>query len=173
MPDEDEMDNTMNGDIDDSEGEDEEQSQAPVDQALLTQARPARLPVVPPVSPMVAPDALPIESATRKRGWNWVGSSSRSEAQKGDGISDLFRTDFDKDLEDVNDLVTVDVERDIVDAGHDGTLDDLVDVFPEDIMGVNSLGQKPSRMQLRRLRAERKARRRAGEQSTSMGGIGR
>jgi len=104
-----------------------------------------------------------------KRGWNWIGSPSRPEAKKHkDGISDLFEVGFDNDLEDVNDLVTVDIKRDVVDVGHDGTLDDLVDVFPEDIMGVNSIGQKPSRKQLRKLRAERKARRSASEFSTSV-----
>jgi len=115
------------------------------------------------------PEPAPVPVSSSK--WNWIGSPSRPEAKKyKDGISDLFEVNFDNDLEDVNDLVTVDIKRDVVDAGHDGTLDDLVDVFPEDIIGVNEIGQKPSRKQLRRLRAERKARRSASEFPTSAQG---
>jgi len=118
------------------------------------------------------PEPIPVPPPSSKQGWNWIGSPSRPEAKKHrDGISDLFQADFDGDSEDVNDLVTVDTKRDVLDAGEDGTLDDLVDVFPEDIMGVDSIGQRPSRKQLRRLRAERRARRSASEFSTSVGGV--
>ena len=123
-----------------------------------------------PVAPVTA--VAPPEPVKAKS-WNWIGSPSRPEAKKGDGISDLFRTDFDEDMDDVNDLVTVDAARDVVDAGEDGTLDDLVDVFEEDIMGVGELGQKPSRKKLRQLRAERKARRlQSDSQQSSLGRIG-
>jgi len=64
----------------------------------------------------------------------WVGSD-RAPEQASDGISDLFEFDSDAELEDVDDLVEVDFDTDILDAGEDGTLNDLVDVRKEDIMG--------------------------------------
>ena len=83
-----------------------------------------------------------------KPGWDWIGSSSRPEAQEeDDGISDLFRV-TDEDVgasdEDLSDLTDVDMERDILDAGPDGSLDDLVDVTEADIMG-DERGQRPSK----------------------------
>ena len=83
-----------------------------------------------------------------KPGWEWIGSPSRPEAQaESDGISDLFRVteeDVGASDEDLSDLTDVDIDRDIVDADEDGTLDDLVNVSEEDIMG-DELGQRPSR----------------------------
>jgi len=101
-------------------------------------------------------EALPQEPEN-KPGWEWVGSPSRPEAQEhSDGISDLFRVteeDVGASDEDLSDLTDVDIDRDIVDADEDGTLDDLVNVSDEDIMG-DELGQRPSRplSQQRRLR---------------------
>ena len=71
--------------------------------------------------------------------WDWIGSPSRPEAQEySDGISDLF-TVTDEDIgasdEDLSDLTDVNLEEDILDAGPDGSLNDLVDVSQEDIMG--------------------------------------
>jgi len=135
----------------------------------------SRSPITPPEGDIeereiYEPEPVPVSGS--KQGWNWIGSPSRPEAKKyRDGVSDLFRADFDGDSEDVNDLVTVDIKHDVLDAGHDGTLDDLVDVFPEDIMGVDSIGQRPSRKHLRKLRAERKARQSASGSTTSVGGM--
>jgi len=64
----------------------------------------------------------------------WIGSNQASE-QSDDGISDLFEFDADAEMDDVDDLVDVDFDTDILDAGEDGTLNDLVDVKREDIMG--------------------------------------
>jgi hypothetical protein len=80
--------------------------------------------------------------------WGWLVSPSRPEAQEvSDGISDLFRV-TDEDVgasdEDLSDLTDVDMENDILDADDDGTLNDLVDVTEEDIMG-DDRGQRPSR----------------------------
>ena len=99
------------------------------------------------------PELVPAPSSS----WNWVGSPDRPEAQEeSDGISDLFRV-TDEDVgasdEDLSDLTDVDMERDILDADEDGTLDDLVNVTEEDIMG-DDRGQRPSKppSQQRRVR---------------------
>jgi len=70
-------------------------------------------------------------------GFHWVGAPDRPEAKEhSDGISDLFEVDTDAEMDDVDDLVEVDFDKDIIDANEDGTLDDLVDVKQEDIMGA-------------------------------------
>lgn len=102
----------------------------------------------PPMITPVAIPAIPETEPAQPPGWDWVGSPSRSEAQKeSDGISDLFRV-TDEDLgaseEDLSDLTDVDIERDILDADEDGSLDDLVSVTEEDIMG-DEIGQRPSK----------------------------
>lgn len=97
---------------------------------------------IPAPEPILAPE--PVQSSK----WEWIGSPSRPEAKEhSDGISDLF-TVTDEDVgagADVDDLVTVDMEKDILDADEDGSLDDLVDVTEEDIMGSDDYGQPPSR----------------------------
>ena len=66
--------------------------------------------------------------------WQWVGDNRRPEAQKvSDGISDLFEIDDDPDTDD---LVSVDIEKDII----DGDLSDLTEVSEDDILG-DELGQ--------------------------------
>jgi len=97
---------------------------------------------------LYSPVPISAPEPVRPGGWDWVGSPSRPEAQEeDDGISDLFRV-TDEDVgasdEDLSDLTDVDMERDILDAGPDGSLDDLVDVTEADIMG-DELGQRPSR----------------------------
>ena len=84
-----------------------------------------------------------------KPGWEWIGSPSRPEAEeRSDGISDLFTVD-DDDIdagEGVDDLVEVDMERDILDADEGtGDLSDLVDVTDEDMFGSDEYGQRPSK----------------------------
>jgi hypothetical protein len=98
-------------------------------------------------APVPAP-APTLELEPQGSKWDWVGSPSRPEAQvEDDGISDLFRV-TDEDVgasdDDLSDLTDVDMERDVLDAGPDGSLDDLVDVTEEDIMG-DDRGQRPSR----------------------------
>ncbi|MDD4985204.1 MAG: hypothetical protein PHQ43_05360 [Dehalococcoidales bacterium] len=88
----------------------------------------------------------PAPVAPNQSGWGWVGSPDHPKAQEhSDGISDLFTVD-DEDIgagSDVDDLIEVDIERDIIDANEEtGDLSDLVDVTEEDIMG-NELGQSP------------------------------
>jgi hypothetical protein len=97
---------------------------------------------------LYAPEPIPAPAPVPSGGWDWIGSPSRPEAQEeDDGISDLFRV-TDEDVgasdEDLSDLTDVDMENDILDAGPDGTLNDLIDVTEEDIMG-DELGQRPSR----------------------------
>ena len=103
---------------------------------------------IPEPEPIPAPEIPPVRSS----GWDWVGSPSRPEAQEeSDGISDLFRVsseDVGASDEDLDDLTGVDIEKDILDADEDGSLDDLVVVTDEDIMG-NELGQRPAKPQSR------------------------
>ena len=104
-------------------------------------------PVLAPV-PIPVPVLAPVPEPEQGSKWDWVGSPSRPEAQEeSDGISDLFRVtaeDVGASDEDLSDLTDVDMEHDILDAGPDGSLNDLVDVTEADIMG-DELGQRPSR----------------------------
>jgi len=61
----------------------------------------------------------------------WVGAPDAPK-QSNDGISDLFKVDTDADTDD---LISVDIDRDIIDTDEDGTLDDLTTVTEEDILG--------------------------------------
>jgi len=110
------------------------------------------------------------EAGGGNSGWEWIGDNRRPEAQASkDGISDLFEVS-DEDIgggEEIDDLVEVDMERDIIDAGEDGTLDDLVNVTNEDIMGSGEHAQPPPK-------GARLVKRRVSRQSTSppnMGGL--
>ena len=80
--------------------------------------------------------------------WSWIGSPDRPEAKEhSDGISDLFTvTDEDVESSDeaLSDLTDVDIEKDVLDSDDDGSLDDLVSVTEEDIMG-DEMGQRPSK----------------------------
>lgn len=74
-----------------------------------------------------------IQAQEQPQRWTWLGSPKYPGADKySDGISDLF--EFGNET-DTDDLISVDIDRDIVDAGNDGTLNDLVDVTEQDIMG--------------------------------------
>ena len=64
------------------------------------------------------------------------------EKNPDDDLSDLFEVDRDE-LTDTTDVVRVDMEKDILDADEDGTLDDLTTVTDEDIMGDELYGQSP------------------------------
>ena len=76
-----------------------------------------------------------------KPGWDWVGSPSRPEAKKfDDGISDLFEVGNE---DDTSDLVSVDIDKDIIDVSERGDLSDLTEVSTEDIMGDEETGQIP------------------------------
>jgi hypothetical protein len=91
----------------------------------------------------------PIPAPVAGSSWDWVGSPTRPEAQgEDDGISDLFRVDpadVGASEEDLSDLTDVDIERDVLDADEDGSLDNLITVTSEDIMGDDVYGQRPSR----------------------------
>lgn len=87
----------------------------------------------------LTPAPIPVQSGSK---WNWIGSPDRPEAQKTeDGISDLF--EVGDDLTDTQDLISVDIEKDILDAGPEGDLSDLVEVSEEDILGDEETGQIP------------------------------
>jgi len=92
---------------------------------------------VEPSEPEMLEDEGEEQPEDKKGGWEWVGSPDRPEAQKAsDGISDLFEVDSD---DDTSDLVSVDLEKDII----DGNLDDLTEVSEEDILGDEETGQVP------------------------------
>ena len=92
----------------------------------------------------------------------WVGSPEASKAD--DGISDLFEVDTDTDTDD---LVSVDMETDII----DGPLDDLTDVSEKDIMG-DEIGQVPLEHQPNKKRIVRRmVRRRTLQGDAGMGGL--
>ena len=110
--------------------------------------------------PLPAPVLVPEPELEQGSKWNWIGSPDRPEAQKeSDGISDLFRVtaeDVGASDEDMSDLTDVDIEHDILDADDDGSLDDLVSVTEEDIMG-DDLGQRPAKPPSRQSRRRRRA----------------
>ena len=63
--------------------------------------------------------------------------------KKKDNMSDLFNVDPEDLLDGADDLVTVDMEKDILDADEDGSIDDVTTVTEEDIMGDELYGQSP------------------------------
>jgi len=104
----------------------------------------------------------------REEGWQWIGDPGRPEAKKfDDGISDLVEgPDLEQEEEDMDDLMGVDFEVDILDVGDDGTLEDLVNVTNEDIIGM------APRPQYRRPAPRRRTTRRNGPPpDTSLGGM--
>ena len=136
--------------------------QAPVIPSLLSQS---------PIAPVSLPEPVvesvessePAESSPRKSSWQWIGDSNRPEARKSsDGISDLFEVDNSSDTEDV---VSVDVERDIVDADEDGSLDSLVTVTEEDIMGYGPYNQP------KKHKSTKVQRRSSQDMNTRLGGL--
>jgi len=110
------------------------------------------------------------EQPSQESKWGWVGSPNTPDAKKhDDGISDLFEVDNDPDTAD---LLTVDVDEDII----DGPLDDLVDVTEDDIMG-DELGQtdldyKPEPPRQRPAPRFRRVVRRPYTPPTRAGGVG-
>lgn len=81
-------------------------------------------------------DEMKQEQETEEGKVVWVGSEATPN-KADDGISDLFAApDLEEEDEDVGDLVDVDFERDVLDADEDGTLEDLVNVDREDIVGL-------------------------------------
>ena len=88
---------------------------------------------IPNMPNLMLPPEPDIEAEEEEERAVWVGSPEASKAD--DGISDLFEVDTDTDTDD---LVSVDMETDII----DGPLDDLTDVTDDDVMG-DELGQVP------------------------------
>ena len=64
------------------------------------------------------------------------------EEKPKDDTADLFEVDSEE-LVDTDDLVEVDIDKDILDADEDGSFDDLTTVSNEDIMGDDMYGQSP------------------------------
>lgn len=86
---------------------------------------------------ITTPEGLTEEDIEQESGWGWVGSPDHPDAKKSsDGISDLFELDDDPDTDD---LISVDMEHDII----DGDLSDITDVTEEDVMGEDIYGQSP------------------------------
>lgn len=61
--------------------------------------------------------------------------------KKTDGMEDLFEVNRD-DILDTDDVIKVDMDRDIMDSEPDGSFDDLTTVDREDVVG-NVYGQSP------------------------------
>lgn len=121
-------------------------------------------PSVPELASAPEPVSVPGTDILRPSRWSWIGSPSRPEAQESrDGISDLFEVGGEDDEEDIEDLTSVDIENDIIDADPDtGDLSDLTDVFEEDVMGMPGTGQPPSEKFLRQKRRASRFRRLGG-----------
>jgi len=64
------------------------------------------------------------------------------EEEQSDGMEDLFEVNREE-LTDTKDVVAVDIEEDILDAGEDGSIEDVTTVTEEDIMGDDMYGQSP------------------------------
>lgn len=88
-------------------------------------------------------------------------------AKHSDGISDLFEVDNDPDTDDV---VSVDMEKDILDADEDGGFDDLLTVTEEDVMG-DDIGQTPLKRKPRRIVRRVRRTDRPYYPPTTLGGI--
>lgn len=118
--------------LEDSDNIEQDDSQMP---ALEEDDDEQELPEPPEPAPIPEPEPAPEPMQPSK--WNWIGSPSRPEAQEeSDGISDLFRIE---DEDDTSDLISVDLEKDII----DGDLEDLTEVSEEDILGDEETGQVP------------------------------
>ncbi len=122
--------------------------------------------------PVLAPEPVPeLEQPTGK--WQSIGSPDYPDAKRSpDGISDLFTVtpeDVGASDEDLSDLTDVDIDRDIVDADEDGSLDDLTRVTEEDIMGFEGFGQRPSKSASQQPKARRRISR--YQPPTSLGGM--
>jgi len=108
------------------------------------------------------PEPIPVPPPSSK--WHWIGAPDRPEVQEeSDGISDLFRVtpeDVGASEEDLSDLTDVDVERDVLDADEDGSLDSLTVVTEADIMGDDEYAQRPSAPSSQQFRTQQFRRRR-------------
>lgn len=80
-----------------------------------------------PLPPL--PEPLPEERTGRLQ---WIGDSR--SATHDDGISDLYETGTEEDLEDTEELVDVDLEGDILDTDEDGSINSLVDVSSDEVI---------------------------------------
>jgi hypothetical protein len=89
-------------------------------------------PVAPP-TPVPTAEIEPPEPPEER--WTWVGDKSHPDNQEGDGISDLFKVEDDAISDDPSDVTNVDIEEDVLDADEDGSLDSVVGVDEEDILG--------------------------------------
>ena len=122
--------------------------------------------------PAVPQEQLSEEQPVEESKWGWVGSDSHPEAKENeDGISDLFKaTDQEEIDEDMRDLTDVDIEKDVLDADDDGTLDSLTDVTRADVMGDEEITEVPRQPRYRRVAPRRIVRPRY-QPPTSAGGM--
>ena len=146
-----------------------------IEEQELYASEPILAPVPESVPEPVVPESVPEPVPAPDGKWDWVGSSSRPEArEEEDGISDLFRVtpeDVGASEEDLSDLTDVDIEKDVLDADANGSLDDLVVVTEADIMGDDKFGQRPSKSASRQSRSRRRMVNRYLP-PTSLGGVG-
>jgi len=109
-------------------------------QGLEEPVAPPEVPVeLPPEPAPMAPVDVELPEPSEKR-WTWVGDKEYSGGEEGDGISDLFRVRDEEISDDVESATALDYEEDVLDAGEDGTIDDVVSVDEEDIMGGDGEG---------------------------------
>jgi len=131
-------------------------------------AFPAPVELPAPVDMVVPEDAVDEEEQLSEEPADIVVAEESAANEKvDDGISDLFRVDNEPDTDD---LVAVDIERDILDANEDGDLSDLTEVSEDDILG-DDLGQTALNYKPRKTRRVRRLPRRYPYGSGGMGGI--
>jgi len=101
-----------------------------------------QIPITPLPPAVDATERLVEPPEEREEGkWQWIGDPNRPEAEKfDDGISDLFEVGNE---DDTADLISVDIDKDILDVNERGSLDDLTSVSMEDILGDEETGQIP------------------------------
>jgi len=120
--------------------------------------------------PVSARRELPPEPSLPEGKTVWIGAPD-APRQSEDGISDLFDTNelVAETEEDMDDLTSVDMEKDVLDADEDGSLESLVSVSQEDIIGTPSVSNRDR--QRRRHRVIQPYRR--YPPTTGMGGLSR
>ena len=97
-------------------------------------------PVPPPDESADEVEEQPQETQEGESKTVWIGAPDAPK-QAPDGLSDLFDPGTE---DDTSDLVSVDIDKDIVDINPEtGDLSDLTDVSEEDILGDEETGQVP------------------------------
>lgn len=95
----------------------------------------------PPELPSGLEIEMPPETPEEDKKWKWVGDTSHPDNVSGDGVSDLFKVEDDYIADDPSDVTQLDVEEDVLDADEDGSLESVLGVDEEDILGEDLSGE--------------------------------